>query len=45
MGSFKKNTVSTRTTSESSENLSYMPGFGNDFETESSSWRTTAGTK
>ena len=34
MGSFKKNTVSTRTTSESSENLSYMPGFGNDFETE-----------
>ena len=33
MGSFKKNTVSTRTTSKS-ENLSYMPGFGNDFETE-----------
>ena len=31
MGSFKKNTVSTKTTSES---LSYMSGFGNDFETE-----------
>ena len=34
MGSLKKNTVSTRTTSESSVNLSYMTGFGNDFETE-----------
>ena len=34
MGSLKKNTVSTRTTSESSVNLSYMSGFGNDFETE-----------
>ena len=31
MGSFKKNTVSTKTTSQ---NLSYMSGFGNDFETE-----------
>ena len=43
MGSFKKNTVSTKTTS--SENLSYMSGFGNDFETEALPERTTAGTK
>ena len=34
MGSLKKNTVSTGTTSESSVKLSYMSGFGNDFETE-----------